>query len=75
MKKEFKVTMAALLMTSLLGCGTSASSAASSSSAGKTYHVTIVKQLDHASLDEIANAITAELDAIAKENGITIEYG
>lgn len=36
--------------------------------------VAIVKQLDHASLDEIANAITAELDAIAEANGITIEY-
>ena len=30
--------------------------------------------MDHASLDEIANAITARLDAIAEENGITIEY-
>lgn len=41
---------------------------------GETYKVAIVKQLDHASLDEIANAIEAELDAIAKEEGITIEY-
>ena len=39
-----------------------------------TYKVAIVKQMDHASLDEIANAIGAELDEIAKKDGITIEY-
>lgn len=39
-----------------------------------TYKVAVVKQLDHASLDEIANAITAEFDAIAADKGITIEY-
>lgn len=74
MKKEFRITMATLLMTSLFGCS-SASSTASSSAGGDMYHVTIVKQLDHASLDEIANAITARLDEIAKENNVTIEYG
>ncbi len=42
---------------------------------GKTsYKVAIVKQMDHASLDEIANAVAAELDAIADREGITIEY-
>ena len=75
MKKEFKVTMAALLMTSLLGCGSSTSASYASSSQSDTYHVTIIKQLDHASMDEIANAITARLDQIADENGVTIEYG
>lgn len=40
----------------------------------KTYKVAIVKQMDHASLDEIANAIAAQLDQIAADNGITIEY-
>ena len=39
-----------------------------------SYKVAIVKQLDHASLDEIANAITAELDKLAADNGVTIEY-
>lgn len=38
------------------------------------YKVAVVKQMDHASLDEIANAITAQLDAIAAEQGCTIEY-
>ena len=40
----------------------------------KTYKVAVIKQLDHASLDEIANAVTAELDKIAADNGVTIEY-
>ncbi len=38
------------------------------------YNVAIVKQMDHASLDEIAEAIEAELDAIAEDNGVTINY-
>lgn len=42
---------------------------------GATYKVAIVKQLDHASLDEIANAICDELDKLAADNGVTIEYG
>ena len=40
-----------------------------------TYKVAVVKQMDHASLDEIADAIVAELDKLAEENGITIDYG
>lgn len=38
------------------------------------YNIAIVKQMDHASLDEIANAVAAELDAIAAENNVTINY-
>lgn len=41
---------------------------------GDTYKIAIVKQMDHASLDEIANAIAAEFDAIAEEKGVTIDY-
>ena len=41
---------------------------------GDTYKVAVIKQMDHASLDEIANAITARLDEIAAENGVNIEY-
>ncbi|MCI8375198.1 MAG: ABC transporter [Lachnospiraceae bacterium] len=39
-----------------------------------SYQIAIVKQMDHASLDEIANAVAAELDAIAADKGITISY-
>lgn len=38
------------------------------------YQVAIVKQMDHASLDEIANAIAARLDAIAAKEGVEIAY-
>jgi putative ABC transport system substrate-binding protein len=41
---------------------------------GATYKVAVVKQMDHASLDEIANAICEELDTIAADNGVNIEY-
>lgn len=40
----------------------------------ETYKVAIVKQMDHASLDEIANAIAAQFDAIEAAEGVTIEY-
>ncbi len=40
----------------------------------KNLKVAIVKQMDHASLDEIANAVGAELDKLAADHGITIEY-
>ena len=38
------------------------------------YTVAIIKQMDHASLDEIAAAIEARLDEIAAENGVTVTY-
>lgn len=41
---------------------------------GDTIKVAVVKQMDHASLDEIANAVEEELDTIAAKNGVTIEY-
>ena len=41
---------------------------------GKTYKVAIIKQMDHASLDEIAEAVEKRLDEIAAGNGVTIEY-
>ena len=37
-------------------------------------NVAIIQQLDHSSLDEIRLAIQAELDAIAAEKGVTVEY-
>ena len=40
----------------------------------KAYKVAIIKQLDHASLDEIANAVTAELDQISADKNVKIEY-
>lgn len=34
----------------------------------------VVKQMDHASLDEIAAAVCEELDALAEKNGVSIQY-
>ncbi len=47
---------------------------ADSAGTKKTYKIAIVKQMDHPSLDEIANAVAAQLDRIAADEGITIEY-
>ena len=86
LKKLVAFGCAAALTVSMAGCGskadTSADAAADSTAAeadaasGDTaeYNVAIVKQLDHASLDEIANAVAAELDQIAKDNNVTINY-
>lgn len=53
---------------------TSGEETASGEAEGGTYKVAVVKQMDHASLDEIANAVCEELDQLAQENGVTIEY-
>ena len=39
------------------------------------YRIAVVRQLDHASMNEIRDAITAELNAKGEELGITIECG
>lgn len=79
MKKFVAVLSAAAMLTSLSACGatadTNASSAATAeATSGDGYKIAIVQQLDHASLDEIRTAIEAELDALAAEKGIAIEY-
>ncbi len=75
MKKGFvkKLTALALsagLVLSVCAC----TNAKAGGSKDGSYKVAVIKQLDHASLDEIANAITAELDSLAAQNGVTIEY-
>lgn len=51
-----------------------ADSTENNTDAKDSYKIRIVKQMDHASLDEIANAVCEEFDKIASEQGITIEY-
>lgn len=53
---------------------TSAEAVSEETSDTAEYQIAIVKQLDHASLDEITNAIEAELDAIAADKNVTIHY-
>lgn len=74
-KKLAAVGCSISLALSLAACGST--TADGKGTAGKNqsdYKVAIVKQMDHASLDEIANAIAAQLDAIEKAEGVNIEY-
>mgnify|MGYP004460084387 FL=1 len=78
MHKLLTLALAGVMTLSLAACGSKTDNggndAQQESENGKTYKVAVIKQLDHASLDEIANAITAELDKLAADNGVTIEY-
>ena len=66
---------------SLAACsGGSASGSAASGGSGSAapaddvYKVAIVRQLDHASMNEIRDAIIAQLDAREAELSVTIDY-
>ena len=84
LKKFLTLSCAAAFALSLSACSsggetpetTSAVSTSSAESGGSqaAYRVAVVKQMDHASLDEIAAAITARLDEIAAEQGVEIQY-
>ena len=84
LNRVLSLSAAAALALSLTACsggtsGTADTPAADNTSAstggsGGTYTVAVIKQMDHASLDEIADAIAARLDEIAAENGVTIQY-
>ena len=65
-KKSLALLVALMMVFSLVACGDSGSE--------DGYKVAVVKQMDHASLDEIAAAICAQLDKIAAEKGVKIEY-
>ena len=78
MKKLLTLVLAGAMTLSLAACGAKDTQPIeqpdNSTEEAKPYKVAVIKQLDHASLDEIANAVTAELDKIAADNGVTIEY-
>ena len=82
-KKFLSLTAAFALALSLAACsgGTASSPSPSASApaestpaAAESYKVAVVKQLDHAPMDEIANAITGRLDEIAAGKGAKIAY-
>lgn len=64
MKKALCVLLVVALCLSCLGCGKTDS---------KVVKIAIVQQLDHASLDEIRNACESRLQALAAEQGLTLE--
>lgn len=83
MKKLTALAAASALTLSLAACGggnattpapTGTAAAEDTSSGGEGYKVAVVRQLDHASMNEIRDAITAELDAKAAELGVEISY-
>ena len=82
LNKILSLTAAAALTLSLSACSggtqgnaeTPAGSSNTPSAAGDGYRLAVVRQLDHASMNEIRDAITAELDAKAAELGISITY-
>lgn len=72
----FGMAMITVMMT---GCKAEDGFSKNSGTGEKTeekeqYKIAIVKQMDHASLDEIADAVASEFDAIAEENDVEIEY-
>ena len=76
MKKLLTLVLAGAMTLSLAACGAKdpQPDSGTDGSTPRSFRVAIIKQLDHASLDEIANAVPAELDKIAADNGVTIEY-
>ena len=76
MKNIIKKITASVLSLSLLfaltACG-GETAGSGSSTTPDTYKVAIVKQMDHPSLDEIANAVAAELDGFVAD-GAKIDY-
>ena len=85
-KKVMALFLAAAVLTSLTGCTGSKDTAkeepakeetakeVTEDNGKDTYKIAVVKQMDHASLDEIADAVCKELDSIAADKGISIEY-
>ena len=87
LKKLFALAAAAALTLSLCACsngetqdpqspnpGTQAPESRQPSGDTAEYTVAIIKQLDHASLNEIAGAVAARLDQLAAEKNVTIKY-
>ena len=67
MKKLISVMLTALMIVSLFaGCGAKADDG--------VIHIAIIQQLDHSSLDEIRLSAQAEIDRIAAEKGVKVEY-
>lgn len=80
MKQNLKQRVTAVICTAAVALSAAACTSktesvnASESKDGASYKVAIVKQMDHASLDEIANAVAARLDSLEEEQDVTIEY-
>lgn len=80
MKKRIVAMTVTMTMVSvmMIGCGAGHADLEKTNKASmdekEAYHIAIVKQMDHASLDEIAEAVAKELDLIAEQHKIEIQY-
>ncbi len=74
-KRILTAILACAMVLALAACGSSPAPAASEApSEDGTIKVAIIKQLDHASLDEIANAIAARFEEMNESGEVKIEY-
>ena len=75
MKKIISMILVLAMAISLLtGCGAPAEAVPSAEAVGQVaFKVAIIQQLDHSSLDEIRTAIEAQLNALAAEQGVSLE--
>ncbi len=76
MKKLTALAAASALALSLAACGggTATNTQAPAETGSDPIRVAVIKQMDHASLDEIASALTTRLDEIMGEEAVSIEY-
>jgi len=73
MKKIISLVLVLTMIMSLLaGCGASEAAPAEEAGAKTEFKVAIIQQLDHSSLDEIREAIKAQLNALADPTNYTI---
>ena len=78
MKKFLSILLSLALCLSMAACGSSNSGKApagmaTANDADTTYKIAIIQQLDHSSLDEIRNAIVAQLGALAQGKDFNIQ--
>ena len=75
MKKIIAIILSLVMILSLTACGSSApaeTQAPEAAGAATELKVAIIQQLDHSSLDEIREAIKAQLNALAEPTNYTI---
>ena len=75
-KKLVAIGCTAVMAVSAAACGNTVNG--DDVSAGKNqadYKVAIVKQMDHASLDEIANAIAAQIEENYPDVEVEVQFG
>ena len=72
MKKLISLILSLVMIFSLTACGASEAAPTEADGAQTEFKVAIVQQLDHSSLDEIREAIKAQLTALAEPTNYTI---